>query len=151
MFVDPWGLCEDSVSLSWGWFGEEPLLDISDNKVMAGKDSYDGIGDLRMELHKPVPGKPGQKGWEYRYSPGHNVKDPAHYQLRKRGKNYARRVYPDGTQSKKKHGKGINKPIPQKVINALLDIPIIIIVVPKIIIEAAFPELTPRKPYHTIG
>ena len=40
--------------------------------------------------------------------------DPEHFQFRRRGKPYGRRVYRDGTQSP--HGKGINKNVPKKVL-----------------------------------
>ena len=59
---------------------------------------------------------PGNKGWEFRFDQGAGGKDPQHLHFRKNEIEYARRSYSDLTQ--KKHGKGVNKDIPQKVIDA---------------------------------
>ncbi len=63
----------------------------------------------------PVPGKPG---WDKRHD---NFPEP-HDHYRKRGKEYRRKVYPDGKQERHPNGKKgkkmIDKDVPQDVIDA---------------------------------
>jgi RHS repeat-associated protein len=56
---------------------------------------------------------PGKNGWEYR----HDNFDKPHDHYRYRGKEYDRRVYPNGDQ-KKDGDDGIDKDVPQDVIDA---------------------------------
>ena len=56
---------------------------------------------------------PGKKGWEYRHD---NFPD-SHDHYRNRGKEYDRKVYPNGDQVE--HGDdGVDKDVPQDVIDA---------------------------------
>jgi hypothetical protein len=68
-----------------------------------------GLGGWR-----PVRGKPG---WEWRRDKSAGGGDPRHRHYRHRGREYARRVYDDGSQCP--HGEqGIDKDVPDDVIHA---------------------------------
>jgi len=67
--------------------------------------------------HSPWRPVPGSGGWDTRHDPSAGGGDPAHDHYRDpRGRDYDRRVYPDGTQ--KPHGDGgLDKDVPQDVID----------------------------------
>jgi uncharacterized protein RhaS with RHS repeats len=62
----------------------------------------------------PVPGKPG---WQVRKDPPHHDKDYPHEHYKNRKRPYSRKVDPK-TRKQRPHGKGVNRNVPDDVIEA---------------------------------
>jgi len=88
--------------------GNNYISDYSQNGSESGSEKDSDLNNASMWF--PVPGK---KGWDVRRDPPQG-KYPAHDHYRYRKKPRSRRVYPDGTQ--KPHGKGVDKDVPEDVI-----------------------------------
>jgi RHS repeat-associated protein len=94
------------------WTAKDPIRFNSGDTDLYGYCGEDPINyddQLGLSDWLPVPGK---NGWDYR----HDNYDKPHDHYRHRGKEYDRRVYPNGDQNEDGKG-GIDKDVPQDVID----------------------------------
>jgi RHS repeat-associated protein len=98
------------------WLSRDPMEETEGPNLYAYvlNDVLDYIDPDGLSRWEPVPGCPG---WDVRKDPPHVPGDQKHRHYKKRGKPYARKVFPDGKQVK--HGPGVDEDIPKQVLDAI--------------------------------